>query len=69
MQVGYNMAWSEAIRCVKENTMKYLAVSSKPIKIDSQIKDKGLHGLHDHEFGWLLILADNVEEWDVDLNG
>ncbi len=49
--------------------MKYLAMGPKPIKIDSQIKDKGLCSLHNHEFGWLLILADDIEEWDADLDG
>ncbi len=69
MQVGCNMAWSKAIRHVKENTMKYLTAGPKPIKIDSQIKDKGLRGLHDHKFGRLLIPADDIKEWDMDLNG
>jgi len=49
--------------------MKYLTAGPKPIKIDSQIKDKGLRGLHDHKFGRLLIPADDIKEWDMDLNG
>jgi hypothetical protein len=58
MQRGCSVARSEAIRRIKQSKFDYLAAGQKPVKIDSQIRDKSLHGLNHPEIGRLLIPAE-----------
>jgi hypothetical protein len=68
MQVGSNMARSEAIRRIKDNMIKYLAAGQRPLKVDPdwQSSNKALHGLNHPLIGHLIIPAANLSEWDAD---
>jgi hypothetical protein len=66
MQDGCNAARSEAIRRIKDNTVKYLGSGRTPIVVDAQVDYKALRGLNDPNTGRLLIPADSLEEWDED---
>lgn len=60
------MARSEAIRRVKDNTIRYLAAGETPVMVDPQSNNKALRGLNSVEFGRLLIPAEELGEWDAD---
>jgi hypothetical protein len=62
------MARSEAIRRIKDNTVRYLTAGRTPIRVDPnwQVMDKALHGLNDPVIGRLLIPAEDLLEWDAD---
>jgi hypothetical protein len=66
IQCGCNASRSEAIKRVKENTIKYLAAGQSPIILSAQINHKELHGLNDPIIGRLIIPVEDVEEWDQD---
>jgi hypothetical protein len=66
MQEGCNAARSEAIKRIKDNTIKYLAAGPTPIKVDAQVEHKALCGLNDRNIGRLLIPAEALHEWDAD---
>jgi hypothetical protein len=68
MQGGCNAARSEAIRRIKQNMFMYLAAGRKPVKIDSQVKDKSSRGLNHPEIGRLLIPAEHLLKWDAHPN-
>lgn len=61
-------ARSEAIRRINQNMFMYLGAGRKPIKIDSQLKDKSLCGLNSLEIGRLIIPAEHLPKWDADPN-
>jgi hypothetical protein len=66
MQEGCNAARSEAIKRIKDNTIRYLAAGRTPIKVDAQVEHKALRGLNDHNIGRLLIPAQDLHEWETD---
>ena len=67
MQDGCNSARSEAIKRIKDNTVKYLAAGRTPIAVnEAQVRHKTLRGLNDRAIGRLLIPADDLHEWDMD---
>jgi len=70
MQEGCNAARSEAIKRIKENTIKYLAAGKTPIQVDvQQVQHKALRGLNERNIGRLLIPASELEDWDADPEG
>jgi hypothetical protein len=66
MQEGCNAARSEAIKRIKDNTIKYLKAGRTPIRVGDQVEHKALRGLNDRDIGRLLIPADSLHEWDED---
>jgi hypothetical protein len=68
MQDGCNASRSEAIKWIKDNTVKYLTAGHTPIRVDGQVEHKALRGLNDPNIGRLLIPADTLHEWDADPN-
>ncbi|KAF8496387.1 hypothetical protein F5888DRAFT_1634920 [Russula emetica] len=66
MQEGCNAARSEAIKRVKDNTIRYLAAGRTPVEVDAHLKHKVLRGLNDPHIGRLLIPAEDLSEWDTD---
>lgn len=60
MQGACNMAHSKAIRCIKQNIVRYLEAGQVPIKLDTQARDKSLHSLNNPITGQLLIPAEYV---------
>ncbi|KAF8490647.1 hypothetical protein F5888DRAFT_1637981 [Russula emetica] len=66
MQEGCNAARSEAIKRVKDNTIRYLAAGRTPVEVDAHLEHKVLCGLNDPHIGRLLIPAEDLSEWDVD---
>lgn len=66
MQEGCNAARSEAIKRIKDNTIRYLTAGRTPIKVDALVEHKALRGLNDRNIGRLLIPAEELHEWDAD---
>jgi hypothetical protein len=67
MQEGSNAARSEAIRRIKDNTVRYLRAGRTPITVDdAQVQHKSLRGFNDRNIGRLLIPAESLHEWDMD---
>ena len=66
MQDRCNLACSEAIRRIKDNTVRYLAAGRTPIRVDTHVEHKALRGLNDHNIGCLVIPATDLHEWDRD---
>ena len=66
MQVGWNSACSEAIRRIKDNTVRYLAAGRTPVRVDMHVEHKALWGLNDHNIGHLVIPATDLHEWERD---
>lgn len=66
MQEGVNASRSEAIKRIKDNTIRYLAAGRNPIKVDQLVEHKALRGLNDRNIGRLLIPAEDLHEWDAD---
>jgi hypothetical protein len=66
MQEGCNAARSEAIKRIKDNTIKYLAAGPTPINVDAHVEHKALRGLNDRNIGRLLIHAEALHQWDED---
>lgn len=69
MQDGCNAARSEAIKRIKDNTIRYLAAGRTPIIVTAQVDHKALRGLFDPKIGRLIIPAEDLKEWDADPDG
>jgi hypothetical protein len=66
MQDGCHAARSEAIKRIKDNTIRYLTAGQRPVKVDERVRYKPLRGLNDPDIGRLLIPAQDLHEWDRD---
>lgn len=68
MQEGCNAAWSEAIKCINDNMIRYLTAGWTSIKVDTLVKHKALHSLNNCNIGCWLIPMEDLHKWDVDPN-